>query len=183
MIKLKEGQKVLAEDGKLYEIEKGDVLKEGTLQEAEITPQEFCDEVKEIFSSYFPKSFVQASVSLHSMGNSVYIAFTLGKDKSEYVNGYAENDPMLHKLMIHEVTKEVQFEPKIELKLLTGHLSVLPEDPKYHYTDYVRVWRKISGTPEKVLLGFEKYIQKLYDAVKANADNMHEQNYNIKDKL
>jgi len=50
MIKLKEGQKVVAEDGSIYEIEKGDLLETTLTEREDLTKEDFIVQLEDIIS-------------------------------------------------------------------------------------------------------------------------------------
>jgi hypothetical protein len=55
--------------------------------------ESFMLKIESAILRHFPNSFVRVGLST-TLGKSVFIAFTLGKDKSNYSNGIPQNDPM-----------------------------------------------------------------------------------------
>jgi len=144
-----------------------------------LTPTEFAQKASEEFSKVFPNAWSNINV-INIFGTVVSFSFgILPKDK---VPGkIAQNDPAYHSGLIQEIDKNTGlFKDKISLEFSIASLLIKP--PAGSFLAYGRVktgFRKISGTPEKVLDGFVKYLKKLKQIVDDNKDNMTEHHKNL----
>lgn len=157
--------------------------------ESTLTPQDFCDQFTVLFKKLFPHSAVGAKVT-KNLGTSIYISFTLGKDKSEYSNGILQNDPMLHGIWVYGLTPEGDaFKSIVELSPSQGGLAVkYRPDPKDRFpmsmTHLKTGLRKKSGTAEDCLKALLQWLPKLRDLVRANADDVLTRDlYDVRSKI
>lgn len=148
---------------------------------------DFVNKLDSIIRKHFPKSHVNVQVS-KNLGKEIDVFFTLGKNKSEWVNKIAENDPLYHRFMLawnafedNEFTKD-KFEAELSVG---GSLKVLPGPKSYMAFDRVKIgWRKKTGTPEAILKHFDNYFNKMKKVLKDNFDNMTEEDRELnKDKV
>ena len=102
---------------------------------------EFINKLDSIISKHFPKSFVKVQ-KIERLGKSIDVFFTLGKNKSEWINGIHENDPLHHRFMVAwDSFKDNDFtKDKIQAELVVGgSLKVLPKPNSYLAFDSVKI--------------------------------------------
>jgi hypothetical protein len=143
-----------------------------------------CQDIEEIFYEIFPESHIDAYFET-KLGNDICIQYTLGKDKSEYAFGIEHNDPLYGAIFIWDLRKDGSLPEILTVDSDGLSLGGLKPEDSYRASSRIKYFRKFSGSPEKVLLGFEKLWNKLYDLVKENyeADNFNPLPFDVADKL
>lgn len=115
---------------------------------------EFQKGLYDIFKKHFPEGY--AGISRLSLGSGLGATFGLqGKIDIRM------NDPLQIRLFVHDglVFNDASTDiGEIEMVSDASHVSVLPDNPMYYCKSLKIPYRKIKGTPEKVLVAFEKYI-------------------------
>jgi hypothetical protein len=115
----------------------------------------------------FPNSGVSAKVTGHILP-SISIFFTLGKDTTEFANGYAENDPAMQRITV--------WLDKLPLKVESGSAGTFTiKAPVGSHLAYGRVkvgWRNFTADESKVADKIAAYFMKLRNALIANIDNI-----------
>ena len=136
-----------------------------------MTPEEFATEVKKEFRNEFKSAFITANVGT-GLGRFICITFGI-QSKDKWANGYFENDPASHKIMLH-LNDDATFKTGEGLELLMGGVvHVTPAPDSYLAWDSVKVgWRNKKGTPEKMLLHLKKYFAKLKTVAKENQEKI-----------
>jgi hypothetical protein len=147
-------------------------LKESPEQITDAT--ELALKIEATIKEIFPNSHVNAKFSSNIM-NSITIWFTLGKDKSEYANGIAQNDPLWQILHVENMSKEGVLEPKLKIiSTIAGRLSLK------NYTRVKTGWRNYQGSPEQIIEHIRKYFTNVKQVLIANKDNI---DVIVKDKV
>lgn len=145
-------------------------LKEGKLNFS--NPEEMASELQATIKKIFPKSFVNVSYETN-LGKVIYIRFTLGKDKTEWMNGIAMNDAAITNILLFFDKESENFmDGKMSAEANQTSLSVKP--PENSYLAYGRIktgWRKKKGTPDKIFAHIEKHFNKLKTIIKDNLGN------------
>jgi len=135
---------------------------------------EFAETIQNTIRKNFSKSFVNVNLS-NRLGKSIQISFLLGKDKSEWASGIAENDPMKHMLFIFlgKMGEDNILPDKIKIELSQGgSLAVKSENPHLAF-DRVKIgFRKKTGTPEQILKHIDNYFKKAKQVLLKNKDRM-----------
>lgn len=138
--------------------------------------EDFAYELESIFLDYFPESYIDVSFSRSLSYYILDIRYALGAGKHEFVNGLINNDPMSDILIIY-LGKDGKLTDDMELRSLQrGGLFVKPfseKAMKYYHGEDIKIFRKIIGDPRKILKGFDAYMAKLWNLVKENIDNLH----------
>ena len=139
-------------------------------------PTIMAEEIKQSFLKIFPHShfgYVADTKPRQSYSNSLIFEIALGKDKTEFPNGYVENDPMGTKFIIRGFNDDDTPSGKIEVKNLTNYGIYTKPAPDSHLAlGKVKVWNGAFTVPaDKVVPRLTKYFLALKDAVKANIDN------------
>jgi len=160
------------------------VLRESNLED---TPAgKFAAELKQIVLKHFPHSFAYARFDV-GLTPSIFVTFALGKDKTEWINTYLENDPAKHKFSIFGMTKEGFTTDKMTMDcIMGGSIQVLPAAGSHYAYDSVKVgWRKKTGDDAALKKHFDAYMVKLKKLIKDNADrfDMHDLKYSLSDKV
>jgi hypothetical protein len=162
---------------KNYLNENEKVLNEGTM-----TVDEFTAKLKSTIKKHFPKSKVEAWSSTN-LGSSISLSFALGKDKSEWVNGIIENDPLLHRFMIgwNSFAEGRFIKDKIQAELtIGGSMLVEPEEgSRMAYGRKKIGWRKKTDTPEKIITHFDNYFKKMKKVLKDSIEDMPKKHYEL----
>lgn len=134
-----------------------------------MTVGQFLKSVKDIYAKYFPDSNCRATLS-RGLGKAITIDCYLAKNRSECANGYWENDMFKVNFWIHNLPDSAEEDspmPKTISLTSDAHSFVVAPDNKYNYYSSQRVpYRETIGAPEKCLQAFERFVKKLYDAVK-----------------
>lgn len=149
-----------------------------------MTAPEMADKIRDVIKEVFPDSFVKVQFDPKAIYRTIYIAFTLGKDKTEYINGYAENDPMLHRMSITGPTDELPADgtlpPKVTVDAAQGgFIYTTPEDKYLAYGRLKFGWKKKTGTPEQVIAHIKNYFVKAKELIKQNMDKMHKDHVDL----
>jgi hypothetical protein len=124
--------------------------------------------IKDNILTLFPDSYVSVGHS-RRMAHSGHIIFALGKDKSEWENGYIDNDPAHHKFYLWLEDE------KIEVKLqVGGGLYVKPAEGSYMALDRVKCnWRNMKiANHGAIIKNVTAYFANLKDIIASNLDNM-----------
>lgn len=144
-----------------------------------LTPTEFAQKASEEFSKVFPNAWSNISVR-NILGQVVSFSFGI-LPRENIPSKIIQNDPAYHSGLIQDIdTNTGLFKDKISLEFSIASLLIKP--PAGSFLAYGRVktgFRKISGTPEKVLDGFVKYLKKLKQIVDDNKENMTERDKNL----
>jgi hypothetical protein len=149
-----------------------------------MTAPEMADKIRDAIKEVFPDSLVKSEFEPKAIYRNIYVAFTLGKDKSEYTNGYAENDPMLHRFSITGPTDELPADgtlpPKVTVEASQGgHIYITPEEKYLAYGRLKLGWKKKTGTPEQIVAHMKNYFVKAKELIKQNMDKMHKDHVDL----
>ena len=144
---------------------------------------EFVSKIEQEIKKIFPKSYADVEFS-KGLGTSIVIAFALGKDKSEWVNGYFENDLVAMRMFIwgkqdDNITREGEIVGDLELKNDSSSFVIKPTDK---YTAYSRVkvpFRKATGNPDKILVYIKKYFTNFKKVLQDNRENMTDEHLKL----
>jgi hypothetical protein len=121
------------------------------------------------FKKYFKDSYINVKFTTN-LGASIYVAFALGKDKSEWNNSIFENDPFAIKMHVFGLKKDGTFGPKLEVEG-GGGISIKDPTGRFH-SQTVKVFRKFSGDYAKIVKGFDNYFKKMHTATKENLEGV-----------
>lgn len=138
-------------------------------------------ELEDTYYGVFPDSYINVDVSnLMRNDPAIFIKTGLGKDKSEFQNGYLENDPCHHLFSIEGIFSE---RAVLEI-VIGGRITTKPEPGSYMALGKVKVpFRKVTGGFTKIVQGFEKYLESLRSTIIDNVDIMREEKYDIGRKV
>lgn len=148
------------------------------------TVDELIAALTEAISNTFPKSFVDVSFS-ERLGKDVTIRFALGKDKSEFPNGYIENDPAKQIIMVayDQINDDNTLFDKINVKMVQGDNIAVPSKVPHLAFERIKVgFRKRTDTPERIVQYIDNYFQKLKQVLIENVDQMENPEF-VKSKL
>jgi hypothetical protein len=162
-------------------------LNESLNEASSMTVDEFVKKLEATIKKIFPKSYIQIYAS-KNLGASITFRFALGKDKSEWVNGIIQNDPLFHTWMIgwNSFTEGHFIKDKIEADMsVGGTLKIKPEEGSYMAFGRVKIgWRKKTDTPDKIIKHFDNYFKKVKQTLKSNKDNLPDEDKRLnKNKL
>lgn len=151
---------------------------------------DFSAELQSAVQKIFPKSYVSVKFAKQFYA-SMTLYFALGANKSEYENGYIENDPAYTIISIdgvheNDITRDGQIVGPLSVKMLQGGIYTKPEPGSFNALGRIRVdLRKTSGmTPEKTIAVIEKYFLRLKQVLKDNQDSMTDYHLqHVKDKF
>lgn len=158
-----------------------------TLNEGTMTVDEFIKKLDSTVRKTFPKSKVNIWSSTN-LGSSINFHFALGKNKGEWVNGYMDNDPLLHKFSIgwNSFTEGHFIKDKIQAELIQGgSMTVQPEAGSHMAFGRKKIgWRKKTATPEKIITHFDTYFKKMKKVLTDNVEMLPKNHYELnKNKL
>lgn len=156
---------------------------EGMLTEGKIdTVSEFMKQLEAAIRKYFPKSFVRIQSS-KNLGSSIFLSFAIGKDKSQWLNGIFENDPVASKFMIgfDSFADDKFIKDKILAEIISGgSLTIKPEPGSHLAFSRVKLgWRKKTATPDKIIKHFENYFKKMKKIVNDHKEDIPDDQYNL----
>lgn len=142
------------------------------------TVDELVTALEEAISNTFPESYVDVELS-ERLGKDVTIRFALGKDKSEFPNGYFDNDRAKQVIVVayDQINDDNTLFDKINVRLIKGGYII--------NSDYDRIkvgFRKKTDTPEKIVQYIDKYFQQVKQVLIENADQMEDPEF-VKSKL
>jgi hypothetical protein len=145
---------------------KFDKLCESILSEKIENVEDFIVQIETAIKNSFPKSRV--NVRIDGLGKeSLFIGFSLGKDKSEFSSGILQNDILWTQIWIHNL---LPFDPnkkyKVELSV-GGSISTKPEEGSYlAYGKEKTGWRNFTATPDNIVKKLDKYFKNTKDILK-----------------
>lgn len=131
-------------------------------------------ELEKIYNGKFEKSKIVVKAS-NNLYKTIYIDLFLANDKNELINGIALND-MFHitfKIGVdtsngefeENITDDLELPENLVLENLYNSISITPENKYFAYSSVSVKFRKIKGNYTKILKGFEKYVDNLYNTV------------------
>jgi hypothetical protein len=138
---------------------------------------EFCKALETEIQKIFPKSFIQAKWDTN-IYSSIWLIFTLGKDKSDYLHGYRENDVAYTTIQIggksrQGITKNGEIIEPMSLRLSQGgKFLIKPEDSFRAYSSIKVPFRSVTGTPEKIIDYLKKYFISFKRALQENREKL-----------
>lgn len=124
-------------------------------------------ELEAIHKKYFPKS--EAWYKYSALGRPALFFYTTLQNRTEWANGYAENDSMPSSFSI-----TYKGDGKYVFEILNGDaLRVEPAPGSYYAFDRVKVpFRKYTGTTKQILAKFDAWSKKRLETVEANKDKI-----------
>jgi hypothetical protein len=135
--------------------------------EEAVNPEVFAKSIEDIIKKYFPNSYVNVK---HDNGfkDSIYGAFMLGKDKTEWANGISENDPLKH-------TFHIWFEPDgtYQLEWSQGNMTIKSENPMFAFSRIKTGMRTKRGTAQDIIRTLDNFFKKLPIIVSENKEKIH----------
>lgn len=134
--------------------------------------------LEEAISAIFPNSYVDVNFS-EKLGKDITIRFALGKDTSEFPNGYFDNDRARQVMMVayDQINDDNTLFDKINIGLIKGGYIIISN------YDRIKVgFRKKTDTPERIVQYIDNYFKKLKQVLIENADQMQDPEF-IKSKL
>lgn len=136
---------------------------------------EFIKNLENAVKKIFPKSFVKINASTN-LGSSIHMVFALGKDRSEWINGIIENDPLFHRFMIgwNSFQEDTFIKDKIVAELsVGGNLKILPDEGSHLAQGRIKIgWRKKTAPPDKIIQHFTNYFKKVKKTLIDNKDKL-----------
>lgn len=103
------------------------------------------------------------SVSKMHMGGGIHIRIGMIKDLV-----MRDNDPLIVRLCIHDNIKfndDTQELSTLTIESNGSYISLVPDNPMYHCKNDKIPFRKIKGTPDKVLKSLFVYVQRIKDKI------------------
>lgn len=136
------------------------------------TSNKFTEALEKTISATFPESKVSVQMIQITGDPFCIIRFTLGKDKSEYTNGYAENDNVKHNISIYGFDSEGN--PKESLKVESAYTSFYAKSTNrlYAYDRIKTGWRNFTTTEDKAIVKIGDYFKKLKFLLIDNFDKL-----------
>ena len=136
------------------------------------TAQDFFDSLEKMFKKEFPNGFFRAQVANRFGSISMSIRFGLG----HFPNNIEENDPMLHRIMIHcNVSEGLADASNMEMSS-GGRLYIKPEEGSYLAMQPVKTKLtdvKKGGTLAKFEKKMKSWFPKLRKIFEENKENIH----------
>jgi hypothetical protein len=119
---------------------------------------------KEGFEVAVNKHFIDVATSVRPGalgGNSVFLHFTLGKDKTEWQNGVSNNDPVNFLAYITQLDED-----KYVVEFSRASIGGLKPTEKFYAQSSIKIrTRKTTGNAQKILSTVDKVLGKFADTV------------------
>ena len=132
-------------------------------------------EIENTIKKIFPKSAVKAEFNSR-MYPSITVWFTLGKDKSEYINGIEQNDIAHMRLTIdgkgQEIGKDGEIKGLLQVENSSPSFRIKSESPYMAFGRMKVPFRKASGSSEKIVEYIKKYFITFKKALQDNKDKI-----------
>jgi hypothetical protein len=125
-------------------------------------------QIEQVVRKYFKDSLLKFSKSSLGGQESLFVVFTLGKGKDDYVNGIPENDRAFTRIAIHP-EKSGGFTSS----MLQGNLMVRPKVKSHLAYERVKMgWQDVKKgqSLDKTLKNMDKYFSNLKNYLDANPD-------------
>lgn len=139
---------------------------------------EFKDRIEQIYKDKFNKSYCKCKI-YSCLGKSITIDCHLAENKSEFPHGIDKNDMMQVCFAISLPdgwSIDDDLPENLMMEAWSSSITVKPT-LDYLYCEHKKVsYRKTSGDPEKMIATFGKYVDRLYNTIKAEykANNLLE---------
>lgn len=148
-----------------------------------VVKSSFALKLEESIREIFPLSHVDA-VQLKLTGDPfISIRFSLGKDASEYINGYFENDDFTHRITIDGVSSEFSLIKggKLDVSSSCNSFSVKPEPGSYLAFGRVKTgWRNFkTDSEDKAVKKIVDYFKNMKQLISENVDKLTENSKNL----
>lgn len=137
---------------------------------------EFKSLIEKTYAGKFPESFCNVRICKFSGWANIGIDCYLAKSDKECAYGYYDNDPIHVKFTVElprgfdENADELPENLTLESRVHYYHIKPV-KDKWLAYESRDIPFRKSSGTPEKLAQSFGKFIAKLHESVKTDAEN------------
>lgn len=152
-------------------------MHEGQAIEPSDEIQKFLDNVESAFKKEFKNGYYLGRLEKGLGSPHLYFHFSLIGDTKDLSGGYRDNDPMQHKMMIHDPIKleDGSTMEKMTIELIVGgSLSVKPDADSYLAMGRVKFgWRKKSGSLSQIEKHLIDYFKKMKKVVDANKENIY----------
>ena len=159
-----------------------------------LTIELLMEQIKDIYYRRFPNSLCETNFGRLLGSPFLFIRCYLAKDSSEVANGILDNDMFSIRGSIDftgapkDLSEEEPVPQNCELGFLCRSIKTEP-DLDYLYCSYATInFRKVVGNVDKVLAGWEKFVDKLYAETVSlyQEGKLHKSTseyYNIEDKI
>ena len=138
---------------------------------------DFMNTIRNIWKTKFPNSSFHIQFENH-LCPCISIYFYLSKGKEEVSYNILMNDACRTIFQIYSVDKNGKLFDKIEVERLCGNITrrIHKDDPNEKYLCYSSIpvkFRKMNEKKEKIIKGFEKYVNNLAELIINNADDIN----------
>ena len=156
---------------KLKDMKDAEKQSESVLKESIVDSNELFDEMKKTFYKYFPNSYIDGGFK-NNLYPSIVMRIALGKDKTEFLNGIIQNDPIFTSILVDGMNDNGVIGEKITLDGGGLGVSVKSSVPHLAYETVKIPLRKTTGSPDRILSTLDRAFGNLAKAVSQNADNL-----------
>ena len=137
------------------------------------TSSMFIDNITNAFRKHFPNGYFWAAEQKGFGGKIISINLGLIHDQKDCANNIRENDPMMHKMIIHGKGDSFNHDKNV-FESLTSGLSIDPEPGSFYAMGRVKTKpRKVTGNLDKIEKALVKFFDKLAKTVKENKDKIY----------
>jgi hypothetical protein len=152
-------------------------------EDANSNANELSQEIEKEILKIFPKSYVDVKFDSHIFPG-ITIKFGLGKDKSEWPNGYWENDPAQMFIFIRgqkesDLSKDGTINGLLYVENKSGSFLIKPTDRFMAYSKIKVPFRKTIGNGEKIIQYLKKYFLTFKKALQDNRDKMTDEHIQL----
>jgi hypothetical protein len=116
------------------------------------------------FEKVINKHFIDVATSVRPGalgGDSVFLNFVLGKDKTEWTNGISNNDPVHFSAYVTQTDKD-----KYVVEFVRASIGGLKPTEKFYAQSSIKIrTRKTTGSAEKVMVAVDRAVAKIAETV------------------
>ena len=123
--------------------------------------KEFADEIVSVFFGNLAFGQINAKVDSSLGSTSIHVVFTMAQ---KFASGIDRNDPAFHILSVDGFAKDGSISGPLTVEMLSGGVRTSGKT--------IKVFRKISGDPTKVLVGLDAFFGKVRSTIKDNAEEV-----------
>ena len=130
-----------------------------------MTIREFCEEIKAVYAKYFPYS--ECVTIFNPDWRYVGIVCYLSADASETSYNIRNND-MFHVGFSVDIRKNATIDDEMTDTVMESNhhdFTINPTNPYCVYGSYNVPYRKTKGNAEKIINAFDRFVERLYNAV------------------
>ncbi len=136
------------------------------------TPSEFTKSLQDAILKSFPESTVEVSIRTGLGEPYCVVYFTLGKGSLEYANQIAENDNVIHKIMIYGFDAEGNPNDVLSVESNYGSFYTKSDNRMFAFGKIKTGWRNFKSDKRSTVVKIGKYFEKVKSLLQENFDKL-----------